>query len=321
MKILRRGLCAVLLLACAGAYGQDAWPARAVRLVVPFTPGSVSDILARAVADKLATALGRPVIVENRPGAGGVLGTSVVARAEPDGYTLAVVSAGHVVNPLLYTNLPYDALRDFAGVIPLGSLPSVLTVSPQLGVTSVPGLIALARAKPGALNYASGGIGSASHVNAEKFLRATGIDAVHIALKGAPEMVMETMAGRTDFGFEPISAALPAIQSGKLIALAVSSAVRSSALPDTPTIAEAGVPGAEFNFWIGLLAPAKTSRDVINRLNTESRQIFQTEEMKDRLARLGAVPFILGPQEFDAFIRAEHAALGLVIKASAPAPN
>ena len=311
-----------LLLTCgAAAFAQTAWPARPLRLIVPFTPGSASDILARIVGDKLAAALGRPVLVDNRPGAGGVLGTAIVAKAEPDGYTLAVVSAGHVVNSLMYNNLPFDALRDFAGVMPLGSLPSVLTVSPELGVRSVQALVALARSKPGSLNYASGGVGSASHVNAEKFRVATGIDAVHVPLKGAPEMVNETMAGRTQFGFEPLSAALPMIREGRLLALAVSSPARSAALPDTPTIAEAGVPEAEFNFWIGLLAPAKTPREVVNRLNAELRQIVQLPEVKERLARLGAEAFPLSPQEFDAFIRAEYTALGRAIKSSGAAPN
>ena len=321
MKVAHACLGALLLGCCAAAFAQTAWPARPLRLIVPFTPGSASDILARTVGDKLAAALGRPVLVDNRPGAGGVLGTAIVAKAEPDGYTLAVVSAGHVVNSLMYNNLPFDALRDFAGVMPLGSLPSVLTVSPELGVRSVQALIALARSKPGSLNYASGGVGSASHVNAEKFRVATGIDAVHVPLKGAPEMVIETMAGRTQFGFEPISAALPMIREGRLLALAVSSPARSAALPDTPTIAEAGVPEAEFNFWIGLLVPAKTPREVINRLNAELRQIVQLPEVKERLAFLGVEAFPLSPQEFDAFMRTEYTALGRVIKSGGAAPN
>ena len=321
MKVARACLGALLLACCAAAFAQTAWPARPLRLIVPFTPGSASDILARTVGDKLAAALGRPVLVDNRPGAGGVLGTGIVAKAEPDGYTLAVVSAGHVVNSLMYNNLPFDALRDFAGVMPLGSLPSVLTVSPELGVRSVQALVALARSKPGSLNYASGGVGSASHVNAEKFRVATGIDAVHVPLKGAPEMVIETMAGRTQFGFEPISAALPMIREGRLLALAVSSPARSAALPDTPTIAEAGVPEAEFNFWIGLLAPAKTPREVVNRLNAELRQIVQLPEVKERLAFLGVEAFPLSPQAFDAFMRTEYTALGRVIKSGGAVPN
>jgi tripartite-type tricarboxylate transporter receptor subunit TctC len=320
--MMRRAWIAALFLLCnCAAFAQGAWPSKPVRLVVPFTPGSASDILARTVGDKLAAALGQPVLIENRAGAGGVVGTGVVAKAEPDGYTLVVVSAGHVVNPLMYANLPYDALGDFAGVMPLGSLPSVLTVAPSLGVKSVHELVALAKAKPGVLNYASGGTGSASHVNAEKFRIATGIDVVHVPLKGAPDMVVETIGGRTQFGFEPISAALPAIRDGKLVALAVSSPARAATLPDTPTIAEAGVPAAEFNFWIGLLAPVKTPKEVIARLNAELRKIMQMPDLKLRLAGLGAEPYVLSPPEFDAMMRAEFATLRRVIKSTGEGPK
>ena len=317
--IFARFLCCLGLLSGGGAaLGQApiaaGYPHKPIRFVVPFTPGSASDILARTVGEKLATVWGQPVIVENRPGAGGVIATGQVAKAEPDGYTLIVVSAGHVVNPLLYANLPYDTLRDLAGVIPFASLPSVLAVSPFLGVKSLQDLVALAKSKPGGLNYASGGIGSASHVNAEKFIAATGIDAVHVPLKGALDMVTETVGERTQFGFFPIIAALPTIRGGKLMAVAVSSNARSTALPDTPTVAEAGVPGAEFNFWIGLLAPAKTPRDVVDKLNAEIGKILQSPDGRERLSRLGAVPMPLGPAQFDGFMRDEYSALARAIK-------
>jgi tripartite-type tricarboxylate transporter receptor subunit TctC len=330
---LRRSiLCAANLVAgiaflatATGVSSQGAtaitYPTKSIRFVVPFTPGSASDVLARIVGERLSSAWGQPVIVENRPGAGGIIGTGLVAKAEPTGYTLAVVSAGHVVNALLYSGLPYDALRDFAGVIPFGSLPSVLTVAPSLGVNSVLGLVAYAKARPGALNYASGGIGSASHVNAEKFLAVTGIDAVHVPLKGAPEMVAETIAGRTQFGFEPINAALGAIRDGRLVALAVSSPARSLPLPGVPTIAEAGVPGAQFNFWIGLLAPAKTPADVVAKLNSEIRRILESQEVKEKLARLGAEPMPMTPKQFDDFMKDEFTALARVVKPAGAAPN
>ena len=298
-----------------------AYPSKPIRFVVPFTPGSASDILARTVGEKLAATWGQPVNVENRPGAGGVIATGQVAKAEPDGYTLIVVSAGHVVNPLLYANLPYDTLKDLAGVIPLASLPSVLAVAPSLGVKSLQDLVALARSRPGGLNYASGGIGSASHVNAEKFIAATGIDAVHVPLKGALDMVTETVGARTQFGFFPIIAALPTIRGGKLMAVAVSSGARSTALPDVPTVAEAGVPAAEFNFWIGLLAPVKTPRDIVDKLNAEIGKILQSPEVRERLSRLGAVPMPLGPAQFDSFMRDEYVALARIIKRIGTAPN
>jgi tripartite-type tricarboxylate transporter receptor subunit TctC len=311
----------VSLLICNAAFAQSAWPSRPVRFIVPFTPGSASDIVARTIGDKLSVAIAQPVVVDNRAGAGGVVGTAFVAKSDPDGHTFAVVSAGHVVNPLMHANLPYDALNDFAGVMPLASLPSVLTVSPTLGVRNVAGLIALARSKPGVLNYASGGTGSASHVNAEKFRIATSIEVVHVPLKGAPDMVIETIAGRTHFGFEPISTALPAIREGKLLALAVSSNARATMLPEIPTIGEAGVPAAEFNFWIGLLAPARTPRDIIRRMNTELRKIVQSPEVRQRLGTSGAEPYILDPEEFDASMRAEYAALRTVIKPGSQPAN
>lgn len=305
----------------AHAQTAAAYPSKPIRFVVPFTPGSASDILARTVGEKLAANWGQPVNVENRPGAGGVIATGQVAKAEPDGTTLIVVSAGHVVNPLLYTNLPYDTLRDLSGVIPFASLPSVLAVPLSLGVKTLPELVALAKSKPGSLNYASGGIGSASHVNAEKFLAATGINAVHVPLKGALDMVTETVGERTQFGFFPIIAALPTVKGGKLTAIAVSSAARSTVLPDVPTVAEAGVPAAEFNFWIGLLAPAKTPRDIVEKLNAEIGRILQSPEVRERLTRLGAVPMPLGPAQFDGFMRDEYAALSRIIKRTGAAPN
>ncbi len=309
---------ALLLALSAAAFGQapaaGSYPNRPIRFVVPFTPGSASDILARTVGERLAAAWGQPVLVENRPGAGGTIGTGIVAKAEPDGHTLAVVSAGHVVNPVLYPELAYDTLRDFSGVIPLGSLPSVLAVPPALGVHTAAQLVALAKQKPGLLNYASGGVGSGSHVNAEKFLAATGIEVVHMPLKGAPQMVAETVTGRAHFGFHPIIAALPAIRDGRLLALAVSSPTRSAALPQVPTIAEAGYPRGEFNFWIGLLAPARTPRDIVGRLNTEVGRILQLAEVYERLTKLGVELMPMRPEQFDAFMRSEHAALAPLLR-------
>ena len=314
-------LLAASLAALAQGPAASAYPVRPIRFIVPFTAGSASDILARTVGEKLSVSWGQAVTVENRPGAGGVIGTGQVAKAEPDGYSLAVVSAGHVVNPLLYDNLPYDTLKDLSGVIPFASLPSVLTVAPTLGPRTVAELLALARSKPGALNYASGGVGSASHVNAEKFIAASGIEVVHVPLKGALDMVTETIGGRTQFGFVPIIAALPTLRGGKLIALAVSSGARSSALPDTPTMAEAGSPGGEFNFWIGLLAPARTPRDIVTKLNTEIARILQSPDVRERLGRLGAEPMPMSPEQFDGFMRDEYTALGRVIKRGSGAPN
>jgi len=244
-----------------------------------------------------------------------------VAKSAPDGYTLAVVSAGHAVNPAIYDKLPYDSLKDFSGVIPLGNLPSVMFVSAGLGVKSVKEFVALAKSKPGELNYSSAGVGSASHVNAEKFRVVTGIKAVHIPMKGAPEMVSETIAGRTHFGFLGIAAALSAIRDGRLVGLAVSSAKRAPTLPDIPTIAEAGVPGAEFDFWIGVLAPAQTPRAVVNRLNGEFARALQSPDVRERHANLGAEPMPMSPEQFDAYMREQLATLGGLLRAAGVKAN
>jgi len=298
----------------AHALAQEPFPSRTLRVIVPFTPGSVTDVMGRSVTDKLSTSLGQPVVVENRPGAGGTIGIAQVAKSAPDGYTLVVVSAGYAVNPVIYEKLPYDPAKDLAGVIPLGSLPSVLFVSPALGVKSAQELIALAKAKPGALNYPSAGIGSASHVNSEKFIAVTGIEAVHVPLKGAPEMITETIAGRTQFGTVGISAAQSAIRAGQLLGLAVSSRKRAAILPDVPTVAEAGVPDAEFNFWIGVLAPGQTPRPIVHKLHDEFDRALQSPDVRDRHAKLGADTMPMSPEQFDAMMREDLATLGKLLR-------
>jgi tripartite-type tricarboxylate transporter receptor subunit TctC len=314
---MRFALAACLAL---GAFVSSAWaqsyPSKPIRIIVPFTPGSATDTMARPVADKLSAALGQPVLVENRPGAGGSIGIAALAKAPADGHTLAVVSTGHVVNPVLYSNLPYDTLKDFAGVAPLAGQPSVLVVSPALGVRSVKELVELAKAKPGTLNYATAGVGSAAHISAEKFRMAAGIDAVHVPLKGSPESVTETMGGRTHFTWTPLTTAVGQIRGGQLLALAVSTAKRSPAFPDVPTIAEAGFPRGEFNFWVGMLAPAGTPRDILNRLNSEIQKALQAPDMKERLDKLGAEAMSMTPEQFDAFLREEYTTLGQMMRAA-----
>ncbi|MEY3461341.1 MAG: hypothetical protein RLZZ03_994 [Pseudomonadota bacterium] len=251
-------IAAATVFAVASATAQAAYPSKVIKIIVPFTAGSATDIMARIVGEKLTTSMGQPVVVENRPGAGGTLGASQVAKSEPDGYTLLVVSTGHVVNPALYANLNYDTLGDFVGVTPLAALPSVLVVGASSPIKNVAELIATAKAKPGQLNYASAGVGSATHVNAEKFRAQANIQLTHIPFKGTPETIVETSAGRVDFMFTPVLASIPSIRDNRMRAIAVSTAKRSSALPDIPTVAEAGLPGFVFDFWIGMLAPAKT---------------------------------------------------------------
>jgi tripartite-type tricarboxylate transporter receptor subunit TctC len=316
-----RRLAALAALLFAAATWAQTYPAKTITIIVPFTPGSATDVAARLVGERLNAAWGQPVIVDNRPGAGGTIGIAQTARAEPDGYTLAVVSTGHVVNWVLYKDLPYDTLKDLAGVAPIASLPSVLVVAPSLGVKNVKELVALAKAKPGALNYGTAGVGSAAHINSEKFNHAAGIRAVHIPLKGTPPILSETMAGRVHFAWVPSLGSMGLLKDGKLVALAVSTPKRIAALPEVPTIAEAGYPGGEFNFWVGMLAPAKTPREVIAKVNAEVNKALKQPEVIDRLAKLGAEPMSMTPAEFDAFIRQEHDELGKVMRDAGAKPQ
>jgi tripartite-type tricarboxylate transporter receptor subunit TctC len=295
---------------------QTSYPAKPVHIVVPFSAGSATDIIARAIGDKLAASLGQPAIIDNRPGAGGTIGAASVAAAAPDGYTLLVTSSGHTVNPHIYASLPYDTLRDFSGISTLANLPNVLIVAPGRGIRSVAQLIAAAKAKPGQLNYASAGNGSATHMNAEKFRVAAGIDAVHIPFKGTPEGITEVIAGRVDYFFAPLVSVLPLIKDGKVVAIAVGSAKRSSVLPNVPTTLEAGVAKSDYNFWVGMLAPAKTPRDIIVRLNRDVLKALQSTEVKERLANLGAEPLSMSPEQFDSYIRDEYVANARIVKAA-----
>ena len=322
MKSLKK-LCTLLAagsvgLATLGTAQAQAYPSGPVKIIVPFTAGSATDIMARTVGERLSPALGQPVIVENRPGAGGTIGTNLVAKAPADGLTLVVVATGHVVNHVLYKDLPYDTIKDFAGVIPLATLPSVLIVPPGLGAKTAKDLVALVKSKPGQFNFGTAGVGSAAHINSEKFNQATGIQAMHIPFKGTPEILNEAMGGRIQLAWVPLVSSVGPIRDGKLQALAVSTPARSPALPDVPTIAEAGFPGGEFNFWVGLLAPAKTPREIVNRLNAEVTRALQTPEVKQRLANLGAEPMPMTPEKFDTFIQQQYDELGKVMRAAAP---
>jgi len=315
----RLAVAAGALAIAAAAQAQDAFPGKPIRIIVPFTAGSATDIMARVLGERLSPAFGQPVVVENRPGAGGTIGITQLAKSTPDGTTLAVVSTGHVVNDTLYKDLQYDTLGDFAGVAPLASLPSVLIVPASLGVRKVSDLVAMAKSRPGELNFATAGVGSASHINAEKFFQTAGIKVLHIPLKGTPEILNETMGGRVHMAWAPLVSALGPIQDGKVIAIAVSTPARSPTLPDVQTIAEAGYPDAEFNFWVGLLAPAKTPREVVNRLNAEVAKALNLPEVRQRIANLGADPMFMTAEKFDAFLAQEHDALGKVMrKASTP---
>jgi len=311
-----RSMAAAALMAFATlAFGQT-YPNRPVRIVVPFTAGSATDILARNVGQKLSEMWGQPVLVENRPGAGGTIGANVVAHSPPDGYTLLVHSAAQAVNPYIYDSLPYDTTKDFVEVATLGGQPNVLVVSPAAGYKTVADLIAAAKKSPGALNYGSAGIGSGTHINGEKFKLVAGIDVVHVPYKGTPEALTDTMTGRINYFFSPISAALPNVKEGKLVALGVSTSKRSSALPNVPTLAESGLPGFDYSLWVGMYAPAGTPADVVDKINRDVARALATPEMRERLAALGAEPMVMTPAEFAAFMRAEMADASKVVKAA-----
>ena len=300
----------------AGVANGQGYPTKPVKLVVPFTAGSATDILARTIGQKLTELWGQPVVVDNRPGAGGTIGAAMVAKSPGDGYTLLVHSAAHAYNPAIYSNLTYDTVKDFVEVVPLAGQPNVLVVAPSTGMKTVADLVTAAKQKPGALNFGSAGNGSGTHINGEKFKLAAGIDVLHIPYKGTPEALTDTMAGRVTYFFSPISAALPNVREGKLIALGVSTAKRSSVLPNVPTVAESGLPGFDYNLWVGMFAPASTPADLVERINKDVLRALATPEAKERLAALGADAMPMTPAEFKKFVQDEIADSGKVIKAA-----
>jgi tripartite-type tricarboxylate transporter receptor subunit TctC len=268
------------------------------------------------VALKLGVELGQNFIVENKPGAAGTIGVGTVARARPDGYTLLVQSSSYTITPITYPNTPYDTLRDLAGVTPLAVLPQVLVVAPDRGITTVQELIALAKARPGTLNYGSAGVGTANQLNAERFRIGAGIDAVHVPFKGTPEVINELLAGRIDYFFCPINVCLPLIATKRVVALAMGSSRRSAALPELPTTLELGVADSDYNFWVGLFVPAETPRDIVGRLYRETARALQDPAVKDSLAGLGAEQNLMEPKAFDAEIRKEIEANAALVKAA-----
>ena len=309
------GSLAVLSLPFA-AQSQSAYPSKPIRVIVPFAAGSTTDIIARAITDKMSASMGQPIVIDNRGGASGTIGQQAVATAAPDGYTIMIHSSSHTVSPSTFAKLPFDTVADFAGVTPISSTPNVLVIAPSKNIKTLPALVAAAKAKPGAMNFASAGQGSATHLNAEKFKLAAKIDAQNIPFKGSAEAVTEVLAGRVDYYFSPIAPVIGQIREGQLLALAVGSPRRASALPDVPTTAEAGVPGSEFNFWIGMMAPAKTPREIVNRLHDEVVKALATPEVKERFAKLGADAWTLKPEQFDAYIKDEIKSNAVLVKAA-----
>jgi tripartite-type tricarboxylate transporter receptor subunit TctC len=291
------------------------YPTRPIRIVVAYTPAGATDILARVIGQKMNEAWGQPVIVDNRPGANGNIGTEYAARAQPDGHTFLMTTAGpHGINPSLYKKLGYDAVKDFAAVSLVALVPNVLVVNNSLPVKDVKGLIAYAKANPGKLSYGSPGPGSTAHLSMELFMSMTGTHLVHVPYKGSAGVLADVMGGLIAVTMDNLPPYLPQIKAGKMRALAVTPAKRSPALPEIPTVAEAGVPGYVSSAWFGFVAPAATPKEVINKISTETARILQMPDVKARLAEQGAEPIGSTPEQFSAHIKSEIAKWGKVIK-------
>jgi tripartite-type tricarboxylate transporter receptor subunit TctC len=314
-------LACLTVLTASGAAAQGAYPNKPIRVIVPFAAGSTTDIIARAITDKMGQSMGQTLVVDNRGGASGTIGQQAVATAAPDGYTIMLHSSSHTVSPSTFAKLPFDTLGDFAGITPVATLPNALVISPSKNIKTLKELVANAKAKPGTINFASAGQGSATHLNAEKFKMAAAIDATNLPFKGSADAVTEVLSGRVDYYFSPIAPVIGQIKEGHLIALAVGSPKRAAALPDVPTTAEAGVPGSEFNFWIGMMAPAKTPREIVNRLHDEVVKALATPEVKDRFLKLGADAWTLTPAQFDAYIKDEIVSNAKLVKAAGLSPQ
>ena len=309
------------LLAPTALFAQAGWPNKPVHIVVPFAPAGTTDILARALAPELGKALGQTFIIDNKPGAGGNIGADAVAKAAPDGYTLLMGTVGtHAINAALYPKMPYDPVRDFVPIVLVAGVPNVLVMNPAQAaadeINSVADLIRYAKANPGKLNMASSGNGTSIHLSGELFKSLTGTYMVHFPYRGSGPALLDLIGGTMDLMFDNLPSALPQIKAGKLKALAVTSAQRSAALPDVPTVAEAGVKGFEASSWFGLFAPAGTPADIVNRIQQETAKALQSPVLKERLLSQGAIPGGQSPAEFARFIAAETKKWAQVVKVS-----
>ena len=309
MRNIQRLVVAAVTIAAAApmqalAQAKDNYPTRPIRMIIPFTAGSATDLLARRLAPKMSENWNQQVVVDNRGGAGGTLAAGIVAKAAPDGYTLLVHSIAFAMNAALYSKLPYDPRRDFAYVSQIAISTSLLVASPKLGVKSVGELIALAKQKPGQLSFASSGVGSGTHLNAEMFRFGAGIDAVHVPYKGVPEALIDITTGRVHYFLSPLVPSLPFIKDGRVVPLAVTTARRSAVLPDVPAMAEA-LPGYEFQAWFGVFAPAGTPRPIVDKISKEVARIVELPDIKKQFTVQGEEGKASSPEEFNRFVRAE----------------
>ena len=309
---------ALAILATAVAIGEaqaQTWPTKPLRAFIPFAAGSATDLVPRAVFEPLATELGQPIVVENRGGAGGTIAGTAVVRADPDGHTMLATGSNLTIAPWIVPNMPYDTVKDLASVLMIGQNANVLIVPPARGWKTAQDLVA-AEARPGSINYSSAGVGTATHLSAEKFRLSAGFEAVHIPYKGGAEALADVLGGRVDFYFCPISTALPFIADGRVVALAVSTATRSSDLPNVPTTLEAGYTNSDLAIWYGVLMPAKTPRAVVNRFHATGTKVLAAPAMRQKLKQLAVDPMPLTPAEMDEFVANEIAANGRLIKAA-----
>lgn len=317
-RILGLALAALFAIAGVAAQAQtQTFPTKPIKIVVPFPPGGTTDVLARVIGQEMTKSWGQQVIVDNRPGAGGNTGSDVVAKSPADGYTLLMGTVGtHGINVSLYKKMPYDAVKDFAPVTLVASVPNLLVVHPSVPAKSVKELISHAKANPGKLNFASAGNGTSIHLSGEMFKTMTGVQMQHVPYKGSAPAVTDLLGGQVNMMFDNMPSALPHVKGGKLRALAVTSAKRSPAAPDVPTMAEAGVPGYEATSWFGILAPAGTPKDIVTKLNKEIARILAMPEIKEKLSAQGAEPVGNTPEQFAAHIKAEIKKWEGVVKAS-----
>jgi len=321
MEIAIFGAAVALAAASFSAVSADKYPSKPVRLVVPFAPGGGNDIAARFVAQRLTESFGESAVVDNRAGAGSTIGTDIVAKSVPDGYTLLVVHNAIAINQTLYPKLPYDTVRDFAQVAMIGATTNTLVVNPGVPARSTKELISLAKAKPGSLNYASTGAGGTAHLAMEYFRLETGTNLTHIPYKGTAPGLTDVVANQVQVMISALPGSVPFINSKRVIALATTGEKRSAFLPELPTLSESGVPGYQFDTWYGLHAPAKVPREIINKLNAEIVKALSRPEAKDQLFKQGLEVLIATPEEFTKFVRAEVAKMGRIIKASGAKPE
>ncbi len=313
-KILQWSGAALAMAAVPRMASAQSWPNRPIRAIVPFTAGSTTDIIGRIVTTQLAAALGQTIVVDNRSGAGGTIGTALVAKAEPDGYTILIHASAHSAAPAAYPNAGYNTARDFSGVAVFGAVPNVTVISPAKGIKTLKELVSAA--KKGSMTFASAGVGSATHWAAERLRLSAGFAATHIPYKGGPEALTDVMTGRVDFMCSGLSSALSFINQGRLIPLAVSTAKRSSELPDIPTTIEAGYPDSDYTFWNGMLVPAKTPRSIIERLHAEVLKVLSQPPVIEKFKSQAIEPMPLKPTEFDALIAKEISNNLAIVKAA-----